>query len=188
MRSVHLSLYVSLQFLNFCLFSAAYVFQGQVCPLEFSVVCVSLTAPRWSHSAGSFVFSFSCETVASVKGSVKFLFNFYLARMLGRWWWCLQASFCEALHAPTDPSLRPRGLSVCPLPLAHHPSCPPPLLLLGGQPRRPQSSQGTSPPRQWWWWSASVSQVQLFWGITGKFQTKACGESQPNLSFAGYFC
>lgn len=58
---------VSLQFLNFCLFSAAYVFQGQVCPLEFSVVCVSLTAPQWSHSAGSFVFSFSGEMVASAK-------------------------------------------------------------------------------------------------------------------------
>ena len=143
---MHLSLYVFLQLLNFSLFSAAYVFQGQVCPLEFSVVCVSLTAPRWCHSAGSFVFSVSCEMVAKAEGSVRFLFNFCLARMLGRWWCCLQASFCKALHAPTNASLRPRSLSVCPLPFTPHSTWPPPLLLLGGQPRGPQCSQGHFSP------------------------------------------
>lgn len=144
-----LSLYVFLQVLNFFpslfLFNAAYFFQGQVCPLEFSVVCISVTASRWCHSAGPFVFCVSCEMVANTEGSVKFLFNFYLATVVGRWWWCLQASFHEALHAPTDPPLCPRGLSVCPLPLTPHPSCPPCSPLLGGQPRRSQCSQGTSP-------------------------------------------
>ena len=66
---MHLSLYVFLRLLNFSLFRAAHAFQGQVCPLEFSVVCVSLTVPRWYHSAGSFVFSASCEMVAKAEGS-----------------------------------------------------------------------------------------------------------------------
>lgn len=99
-------------FLSFFLFNAAYLFQGQVCPLEFSVVCIAVTASRWCHSAGSFVFCVSCEMVANTEGLVKFLFNFYLARVVGRWWWCLQASFHEALQPrPTHPCARAVCLS-----------------------------------------------------------------------------
>lgn len=127
----------------------------------------------------------SCEMVASAKGSVKFLFNFYLARMLGRWWWCLQATLREVcMPRPTHPVP-----AVC---LSRRAPRPPSLLSSstpsGWSAQEASGAPRALLPRQWCWWSASVSQVQLFWGITGKFQTKACGESQPNPEFCRIFC
>lgn len=113
----------------------------------------------------------------------------FLARIFCRWWCSLpsgghvclipQASFLKTQHALTSPFLCPASLCLL-TPIFIHLLWYSPLTLLGGRSREPQPASRQFSPESVVVVVGQCVSGRIILGITGKFQTKACGKSQPN--------
>lgn len=148
----------------------------------------AVSASMWWLLTCSLVLFLSCETVAPSRGWAKSLFEFLAGHLVRRCyslhhegtsaWWLQRVSSGVPRAWPTPVPGPTRAPSAHPL---FHP-----FLLIcstlssGWSARKPQSASSQSSPELVVVVVRPCVSGRIILGITGKFQTRACGKSQPN--------